>query len=302
MPQAGHVRRPEIGELEALVTALRAGSIGAGARRLGVSQPALSKRLRTLEAICGTRLLERSPSGVIATPAGSRLAAAALRVVDEVGLLDELLDDLRGQSAPVRIASSPVVVESLLPELLASARSDLAGLPIELTSSNSAVVRRLVATGAADLGIAASDHGQDDGAPVVCEDEVVVAIPPGHPWLERPALSLAEVAAVPLVLRDPRSHARVVFARAISAHELQMAAPLVELGSTQAAVAAALETGTPAVLSRVALGSAEQLTIRPIDDLPLRRRFVMLTAEGALARPAVARTRAALLRAAGSGH
>src|SRR4051794_29639220 len=156
MASRSAVRRPELGELEALIVALRAGSIGEAARRLGVSQPALSKRLRQLEAVCGTRLLERSPTGVVATPAGARLATAALRVVDEIALLDDVLAELRGQATPVRIASSPVIAESLLPELLAAARSDLSGLPIELTAANSAVVRRLVETGAADLGIAAT--------------------------------------------------------------------------------------------------------------------------------------------------
>ena len=292
------VRRPELGELEALIVALRAGSIGEAARRLGVSQPALSKRLRQLEAIVGTRLLERSPSGVVATPAGARLATAALRVVDEIALLDDVLAELRGQAAPVRIASSPVIAESLLPELLAAARTELTGLPIELTAANSAVVRRLVATGAADLGIAASDGDADTDLPVLASDEIVVAVPPGHPWNDRGGLTLADVAAEPLVLRDPRSHARAVLDRAIADRGLTAHPPLAELGSTSAAVAAALETGAPAVLSRLALGADQRLTVRPLDDLSLPRRFVVLTAPDAGSRAAVRRAHDALLAAA----
>lgn len=315
------IRRPELGELEALIVALRAGSIGEAARRLGVSQPALSKKLRQLEAVVGTRLLERSPAGVVATPAGARLATAALRVVDEIALLDDVLAELRGQAAPVRIASSPVVAESLLPELLAAARTELTGLPIELTAANSAVVRRLVATGAADIGIAASDgdggadltDGEassgargsssstdpaDEGAPVLATDEIVVAIPPGHPWHERDTLTLADVAAEPLVLRDPRSHARAVLDRAIADRGLVAQPPLAELGSTSAAVAAALETGAPAVLSRLALGDDTRLIVRRLDDLQLPRRFVVLTAPDAHARAAVRRAAAALIAAA----
>ncbi len=305
MPPRPTVRRPELGELEALIVALRAGSIGEAARRLGVSQPALSKRLRQLEGVCGTRLLERSSTGVIATPAGARLATAALRVVDEVTFLDDLVAELRGQAAPVRIASSPVVAESLLPELLAAARSDLTGLPIELTAANSAVVRRLVETGAADLGIAATDGdgvdpGVDAGAPVIASDEIVVALPPGHPWSQRDRLTLADVAAEPLVLRDPRSHARVVFDRTLQERGLAPVPPVSELGSTAAAVSAALETGAPAVLSRLALGDDDRLTVRRVDDLQLPRQFVMLASPQALTRAGVRRTRDALLAAAAS--
>lgn len=298
MASHGPIRRPDLGELEALIVALRAGSIGEAARRLGVSQPALSKRLRQLEAVCGTRLLDRSSTGVVATPAGARLATAALRVVDEIARLDDVLEELRGQSAPVRIASSPVVAESLLPELLAAARDALTGLPIELTAANSAVVRRLVETGAADLGIAASDEGGDPGLPVLASDEVIVALPPGHPWIDRPSLTLADLASTPLVTRDPRSHARSVLDRALADRDLHAAAPLAELGSTSAAVAAALETGTPAVLSRLALGSDPRLTIRRLDDLQLPRRFVVLTSPDGASRPGVMRVRDALVAAA----
>lgn len=299
MASSAPIRRPELGELEALVTALRCGSIGEAARRLGVSQPALSKRLRQLEAICGAPLLERSPRGVVATPAGSRLAAAALRVVDEVALLDEVMSQLRGQRAPVRIASSPVVADRLLPELLAAARDELTGLPIELTSANSAVVRRLVLTNAADLGIVATDDPASDvGAPLIATDELVVAAPPGHPWAALHAVPLTALAGADLVLRDPRSHARVFVDRVMQEQGLAAVHPLAELGSTAAAVSAVLETNTPAVLSQLALGTDPRVVLRPIEGAPLARRFVLIQADGADHHPAAQQARAALLAAA----
>lgn len=299
MASRAPVRRPELGELEALVTALRCGSIGEAARRLGVSQPALSKRLRQLEAVCGAPLLERSPRGVVATPAGSRLAAAALRVVDEVALLDEVMAELRGQRAPVRVASSPVVADRLLPELLAAARDDLAGVPIELTAANSSVVRRLVATGAADLGIAATeDPGADAGAPLIATDELVLAVPPGHPWAAREAITLEELAGASLVLRDPRSHARTFVDGVLQERGLAPIHPLAELGSTAAAVTAAVETATPAVLSSLALGGDTRVVARPIEGVRLARRFVLLAAVGWEQEHAVQQTRQALITAA----
>lgn len=282
------------------MTALRCGSIGEAARRLGVSQPALSKRLRQLEAVCGAPLLERSPRGVVATPAGSRLAAAALRVVDEVALLDEVLAEVRGQRAPVRVASSPVIADRLLPELLGAARDALVGVPIELTAANSAVVRRLVQTGAADLGIAATeDPAADADAPLVATDELVVAVPLGHPWAEREAVTLEEVAGASLVLRDPRSHARTFVDGVLQERGLTPIHPLAELGSTAAAVTAAVETGTPAVLSSLALGGDTRVVARPIDGVRLSRRFVLIVAPGRDHDPAVQQTRDALVAAVG---
>ncbi len=300
MSSASSVRRPELGELEALITALRTGSIGEAARRLGVSQPALSKRLRQLEAVCGARLLERSPQGVVATPAGSRLATAALRVLDEVTLLDDVIAELRGQRAPVRIASSPVVADRLLPELLAAARHDLSGLPIELTAANSGVVRRLVATGAADLGIVATgDPEADPGAPVVATDRVAVVVARDHPWASREEIGLEELAATELVLRDPRSHARILVDEVMHGRGLQIH-PLVELGSSAAAVSAALETGYPAVLSDLTLRDDPRIVAVPIAGVDLSRRFVLIEAGDFEHRPAVVRARTAILTAAGA--
>lgn len=305
MPDSAPIRRPDLGELEALVTALRAGSIGEAARRLGVSQPALSKRLRNLESVCGTKLLERSPSGVVATPAGSRLATAALRVVDEIAELDELLAELRGRSEPVRLACSPVISETLLPELLGVARDQLAGLPIELTAANSSTVRRLVATGAADLGIAAAaplgagtaeQGGVVDGE-TLAEDEIVVAVPPGHRWADKPCVTPDELAGEPLLLRDPRAHARTVFDRAMESTGLPVTAAA-ELGSTTAVVQAALETGRAAILSHLALGRDGRLLERPIAGLGLRRRFVLLSSTDGNNSRGVRRVHDALLAAA----
>ncbi len=297
-PPSPPIRRPEIGELEALVTALRTGSIGEAARRLGVSQPALSKRLRHLEAVVGTRLLDRSPQGVVATPAGSRLATAALRVIDEVAVLDGVLADLRGQSAPVRIASSPVVADRLLPELLAAARDDLTGLPIELTAANSAVVRRLVESGAADLGIVATDAAAaEPGAPIIATDEVSVVVGRAHPWASRASVSLEDLSQTELVLRDPRSHARTFVDRVMRERGLPIR-PLVELGSSAAAVSAALDTGHPAVLSNLTLRDDPRIVALPIEGVALGRRFVLIDGDGVEARPAVTRARAALLAAA----
>src|SRR5215208_4647260 len=67
------VRSPDVAELRAFCAAVDLGSLGRAARLMRLSQPALSKRLRTLEALAGAKLLERSPRGVTPTPAGRRL-------------------------------------------------------------------------------------------------------------------------------------------------------------------------------------------------------------------------------------
>ena len=66
-----------LGDLRALVMVAAAGSIGAAAAQVGITQPALSRRLSELEHAVGLTLLVRSPRGVVLTPAGKDLAAEA---------------------------------------------------------------------------------------------------------------------------------------------------------------------------------------------------------------------------------
>src|SRR5436309_1835023 len=70
---SGPVRSLDLAELRAFCAAVDLGSLGRASRLLRVSQPALSKRMRTIEAVVGTRLVERSPRGISPTPAGTKL-------------------------------------------------------------------------------------------------------------------------------------------------------------------------------------------------------------------------------------
>lgn len=63
--------------LRAFVSIVECGSISAGARRLKVSQPTLSRQLRALEDQCGTALLRRDTHAMSITPTGQRLLADA---------------------------------------------------------------------------------------------------------------------------------------------------------------------------------------------------------------------------------
>jgi LysR family transcriptional regulator, regulator of abg operon len=66
-----------LNQIRDFLTVLDCGSVRAAAARLGVSQPAVTKSVRSLEAELGVELLRRSTSGVTATVAGAAFAARA---------------------------------------------------------------------------------------------------------------------------------------------------------------------------------------------------------------------------------
>ncbi|TDU63146.1 DNA-binding transcriptional LysR family regulator [Prosthecobacter fusiformis] len=68
--------------LRSFVSIVECGSISAGARRLRISQPTLSRQLRTLEELCGTALLRRDTHQMSMTETGQRLLADAQALLD----------------------------------------------------------------------------------------------------------------------------------------------------------------------------------------------------------------------------
>jgi PAS domain S-box-containing protein len=90
------VRAPDISELETLVVCAAEGTLVAAAARLGISRPAVAKRIRNLEVLAGQRLLDRDGRGVRLTDAGATLLSASRRILAERDALLSQLSEIRG--------------------------------------------------------------------------------------------------------------------------------------------------------------------------------------------------------------
>jgi LysR family transcriptional regulator of abg operon len=105
--------------LQALVAAIEEGSLRAAARRLHVSQPALTKLVRELELELASPLLLRHSKGVRATSQGQVLFEHALKVVSELATATELIQQMGGQmKGHLNVAAVPVAMMLLIPETL----------------------------------------------------------------------------------------------------------------------------------------------------------------------------------------
>src|SRR6202142_1155721 len=94
------VRAPDLAELETLVVCTIEGSLARPAARLGISRPAVAKRIGNLEALAGRPLLDRNGRGVRLTDAGANLLAGSRSILHERDLLMSLLRDIRADGPP----------------------------------------------------------------------------------------------------------------------------------------------------------------------------------------------------------
>ena len=267
---------PDVVSLDLLHSVAELGSIRQAASAHGVSQPAASMRLRSLEATLGVQLLDRSAGRARLTPAGVAVVRWSEEVLDGVRTLLAGTAALRaGGRTQLRIAASMTVAEYLVPGWLNALRGTEPGAVVSLQMGNSEQVLEIISRHRADLGFVEGSAAPEALASrVVCDDDLVLVVAPGHPWAgRRGPVSAAEVAAAPLVLREPGSGTREVLEAALAASGL-VPSPLVELASTTAIKAAIGGAAGAAVLSRLATRAEVEdgrLVAVATSDLPLNR-------------------------------
>ncbi|MFE1464332.1 LysR family transcriptional regulator [Streptomyces nigra] len=266
--RAGSVahRVPDLGAMELLLAVARLGSLGGAARELGITQPAASSRIRSMERQLGVALVDRSPRGSRLTDAGALVTDWARRVVEAAEAFDAGAQALRvRRDSRLRVAASMTIAEYLLPGWLLALRAQRPDTAVSLHAGNSAAVAERLLSGEADLGFVEGltvPTGLD--SVVIAHDSLIVVTAPGHAWARRRRpLDATELAATPLILREKGSGTRQVLDAALGG----LARPLIELSSTTAVKAAAVSGAGPAVLSELAVG--EELSMRRLVAIPL---------------------------------
>lgn len=269
---------PDLESLRLLVYVAELGSVGRAARAMGIAQPSATKRLAALERRAGLPLLVRTPAGSTPTTDGKLVVAWATALLAAAEEFQTSLTALRtNRAAALRIAASMTIAEALLPRWLSDLRRLSPDVHVGLTVTNSSSVARLV------LGDSDVDLGFVEGptlteglaSRVVGADQLIVVVSPGHPWARRRRpLGALELAATPLVVREPGSGTRETLDRLLV--RLGPVDPQLELGSNAAVRGAAVAGIAPAVLSRHAVDAdlaSGALVEVAVADLRLERRL-----------------------------
>jgi LysR family transcriptional regulator of abg operon len=198
-----------LNQVRDLLTVLDSGSVRAAAVRLGVSQPAVTKSVRSLEAELGTELLHRSSRGITPTAAGAAFAARARVAQLELDRAREEVRATRGDgglSLNVGVGSAPMVL--VASEAIRRFRMDHPSCRMHVVEGPGQTLLPLVRDGVMDLALA--QRVDPSAAPglkyrAVLRTRLVVVGRRGHPL--RHARTLAELREADwVVYRPPGSH------------------------------------------------------------------------------------------------
>lgn len=250
-------REPDTAALRALALIAESGSISAASSELGVSQQAVSLRVRSLEHELGVPLLVRSARGSQLTAAGELVVGWARPLLDAATEFGAAVADLRAErDGSLRIAASLTIAEHLLPGWIARWRGLQGphGATASLTAANSSAVIAALHAGEVDLGfVETPDVPSSLTAVTVGRDRIEVVVAASHPWAGR-TVSPAELATTPMVHRERGSGTRLAFERALAAAGQPRAAePAVVHDTTLGARSAVMAGVAPGALSVLAV-------------------------------------------------
>jgi DNA-binding transcriptional LysR family regulator len=180
----------ELRHLEQILAISKAGGFSGAARRLGVSQPTLSKSIARLEARLAVKLFDRSDGAAKPTAYGRFVADRAEALLKGVAALTRDLEQLtQGETGRLRIGVGPVPRIAILPELVRRLSERFPDLNIETEQDSAQALLQGLEEGRYDLVMVSFEAAEPFGdlirVKIVQDDHVAVAAP-GHPVLAEP--------------------------------------------------------------------------------------------------------------------
>ncbi|MBP5211800.1 MAG: LysR family transcriptional regulator, partial [Pyramidobacter sp.] len=255
-------------ELETFVTIVEKGSVSGAAAALGVSQPAVSKRIARLEEEMGSPLFANGHKHSSLTSEGGVLYKAALKMLETRRQariqIAEISQDLYGT---VRVAASSIPGDFILPKLLVEFSQNHPGVSVRIIQGDSRTALEDLSSKKADLAVIGSDRTLPGFTSVpFFHDEMVLIVNRAHPLASKQFVTLEEAASLKLVGRTSGSGTRQNWERACKSRTGSFREPEVQFGHTMGvvnAVVAGAEGGIVSIWAAETSPAVVALRFRP---------------------------------------
>lgn len=263
----------ELRHLKHFLAVGEAGSITAAAKKLRLTQPALSRQVKALEEELDTALLERGAHSIQLTPAGEVLMAEARRLIK---FSDAMIEKVKSTAVgePLRVGYAPSLAGEFLSLAIERFTQFHPRVRVSLYDWSSAEMRGGLESGKLDLIVAAPCAGFNEPIRWISLRDYgwQVVMPASHPLGKKKRISASDLAGQRLLLYD-REHYPDYWDRVTGFfrhHQLQakIAGEFDGVSSLMAALEGNLGIALLATSSRIDRG--QRLITRPLADEPSR--------------------------------
>ncbi len=191
-------------QIRYFVAAAEAGRISQAAVELNVSQSAVTAAIQQLEALVGTRLLDRTPTGVVVTLEGSRFLSQGRQILaavaEAVHAAHVSADPISGT---VRVGVTYTVAGYFLPRHQTRFHASFPGITIELFEAPRDVLEQALIDGVLDIAVILVSNLQDTthlASETLLRSPRRLWLAPDHPLTRVERVRLSDIALHPYVM------------------------------------------------------------------------------------------------------
>lgn len=264
-------------------------AITEAAEKIGVTQPALSRRIQQFEEYLGVALFERGRKGAQLTEIGRLVRVEAQAIVARYERMRELVaSHQRLEGGSVRIGGGATAVSFVLPEAIASFQAAHPQVRFQMREAGSSQIAADVAAGQLELGVVTLPvrDRELDIAPLTT-DRIVLVARRDHPLVGRRRIRIQDLADQAFVAFEAGSALRQLIDGRLREAGVEVNV-VMELRSIPAILRMVSTTGNLAFVSQLGLERHGDVLALPVQGLRIERRLAVVTRRGAVLSPAAA--------------
>lgn len=269
----------DIHRIAIFLSAVEERSFSGAAKRLKMSQPAVSLQIQALEQQLGVELFRRTGRAVVLTEAGHTLVPLARQMMGLSKHIEETMCALRGKLiGQLVIGCAATPAQYILPRLILLFKQRHPEVMIQMKTMDAETAEQRVLDQEIHMGVVAyQPRHRNFQVREFMEDQTVLLVPANHPWAKRPQVSIRELAdpSIPLLCEhnhppsDPLWHA---LAQVMGSPERMQS--IMDIGCTESAISAVEANLGVAILSKVAAQQAARqgrCCVVPFAEGPFKR-------------------------------
>lgn len=280
-----HFRNITIQQMEALVALVEEGNFSRAARKMYLTQPALTKNIKNIENYLGLRIVNRSGGCVTLTAEGRIIYDYARKIVRLRNEAGEKIARLQGNdnAGDIYVGASTIPANYLLPRTLSLFKKQHQAIRVHVRTADSEEAINMVLSNEVEIGfVGKKPLNRKLIAEPLWHDRLILAISRNHAWHKRRSVSLEELIQEPFIVREKGSATRDILESYLKEHKLAGLDQFnicCQLGSSEAIKEAIIAGLGVSIISIYAVErelSSKLIMTVPLDGVTIGRNFYMI--------------------------
>lgn len=273
--------------LRSFLAVAETGAITEAAERIGITQPALSRRIQQLEQHLGVELLVRGRKGALLTEIGRLVHSEAQGIVARYEQLREtVMSHQRLEGGTVRIGGGATAVSFILPEAIAAFQAAHPQVRFQMREAGSSEIADDVVAGHLELGVVTLPvRDRELEIMPLATDRIVLVARHDHPLAQRRRVRIQDLADQAFVAFEAGSALRQIIDGKLRDAGVEVNV-VMELRSIPAILRMVSTTGNLAFVSQLGMEQPGDVVAVAVAGLRIERRLAVIARRGTVLSPA----------------